>query len=523
MVESNQTSASLGYSVSGAGDVNGDGYADVIVGAVGYDSGQTDEGAVFVYLGSSSGINTSAACMVESDQQSAMLGASVSGAGDVNGDGFADVIVGGIYYDSGQTDEGAVFVYHGSASGIDSTYDKRVESNQGYALLGWSVSGAGDVNGDGFADVIVGAIWYDSGQPNEGAAFVYHGSASGINTTFDKMVESNQNDASFGISVSGAGDVNGDGFSDIIVGAEDYENGQTTEGAAFVYLGSASGINTTFDKMVESNQTYASMGNSVSGAGDVNGDGYSDVIVGAENYDFGKGAAFVYLGSASGINTTAASIIQSNQQSAHLGRSVSGAGDVNGDGFADVIVGADYYDNGQTDEGAAFIYHGSSSGIDTMYNKMVESNQSYARMGYSVSGAGDVNGDGFADVVVGALDYSNGQAAEGTAFIYHGSASGINTTFDKMVESNQSNARFGISVSGAGDVNDDGYSDIIVGADHYTNGAGQSSEGAFYVYHGSAGGINTTAACMVESVGTTALKQRMRVRHLFISAIVVAV
>ncbi|MCH7644215.1 MAG: FG-GAP repeat protein, partial [Myxococcales bacterium] len=207
-------------------------------------------------------------------------------------------------------DEGAAFVFLGSATGIadgnPATAHAQLESNQAGAYLGWSVSGAGDVNGDGFADVIVGARLYDAGQSDEGAAFVFLGSAAGIAdgnpSTAHAQLESNQAIARLGSSVSGAGDVNGDGFADVIVGARLYDAGQSDEGAAFVFLGSAAGIAdgnpSTAHAQLESNQQSAQLGQSVSSAGDVNGDGFADVIVGAFSYDapeISEGAAFVFL------------------------------------------------------------------------------------------------------------------------------------------------------------------------------------------------------------------------------------
>ncbi|MFL5747502.1 MAG: FG-GAP-like repeat-containing protein [Niastella sp.] len=485
----NQGGAQMGRSVASAGDVNGDGYSDVIVGAYSYDNGETDEGVAFVYTGSPSGSNIVAATQLENNQPGAALGASVAGAGDVNGDGYGDVIVGAWLYDNGENDEGIFYIYHGSATGISTTPAASVEGNQAGAWMGSSVAGAGDVNGDGYSDVIVAAYSYDHGETDEGVAFVYHGSATGINTTPAALLECNQASAEFGSLVAGAGDVNGDGYSDVIVGAWNYNNGESGEGVTFVYHGSSSGINTTPAALMECNQANAKFGVSVAGAGDVNGDGYSDVIVGAYLYDNGltnEGAAFIYHGSATGINTTAATMVESNQADAQLGISVAGAGDVNGDGYGDVIVGAWNYDNSLTNEGAAFIYHGSATGISTTAAAMVESNQFGASMGNSVAGAGDVNGDGYSDVIVGAYRYSNPQNGEGAFFIYHGSATGINTTAVAMGESEQTNAELGTFVAGAGDVNGDGYSDVIVGAYFYDHG--ETDEGAAFVYLGNSPG-----------------------------------
>jgi hypothetical protein len=179
--------------------------------------------------------------------------------------------------------------------------------------------------------------------------------------------------------------------------------------------------------MLESNQANAFFGKSVSTAGDVNGDGYSDVVVGAWLYDNGQtdeGAVFVYLGSSGGVSSTASAILECNQANAHLGNSVSSAGDVNGDGYSDIISGANLYDNGQTDEGASFLYHGSSSGIITTAAAILECNQASANFGVSVAQAGDVNGDGYSDVIVGAYAYTNGSSSEGAAFIYQGNNGG---------------------------------------------------------------------------------------------------
>jgi hypothetical protein len=252
-----------------------------------------------------------------------------------------------------------VWVYHGSASGLISLAAFRAESNQSYPHYGHAVGTAGDVNGDGYDDVIVGAPVYNNGQTDEGRVWVYQGSASGLNAA-NWTAESNQAGAAYGYAVATAGDVNGDGYDDVIVGAHWYDNGQTDEGRVWVYHGSASGLNAA-NWTAESNQADAHYGYAVATAGDVNGDGYDDVIVGAPYYDNGQtneGRVWVYHGSASGLISLAAFRAESNQSYAHYGHAVGTAGDVNGDGYDDVIVGAPVYNNGQTDEGLAVVYHG---------------------------------------------------------------------------------------------------------------------------------------------------------------------
>lgn len=489
--EGDQANANFGKSASTAGDVNGDGYADVIIGAHLYDNGQTDEGRVVVYLGSASGLSLTPDWIAESDQASANFGEAVSTAGDVNGDGYADVIVGARLYDNGQTDEGRVFVYYGSASGLSPIANWTAESDVASATFGNAVRTAGDVNGDGYADIIIGHDAYDNGQTDEGRVVVYHGSAVGLSASPNWMVEGNQISANLGNTVSTAGDVNGDGYADVIVGARFYDNGQADEGRAYVYYGSATGLNTSANWTVESDQISANFGQSVSTAGDVNGDGYADVIVSAYAYDDGQtdeGRAFVYQGSATGLSTYANWSAESDQVSALFGRSVSVAGDVNGDGYSDIIVGAHLYDNDQADEGRAYVYHGAAVSLSPSGPNWY-SPQSYDSFGYSVSTAGDVNGDGFADVIVGAPLHDNGEVNEGQAYVYYGSNTGLSSNPSWSAESDQASANFGWSVSAAGDVNGDGYADVIVGAPLYDND--QTDEGRAYVYYGSSTGLSS--------------------------------
>jgi len=342
----------LGCAVASAGDVNDDGYADVIVGAWFYSGPTASEGVALVWHGSATGVNggangtpANANWRAESDQVGAFLGISVSTAGDVDGDGYADVIVGANQY--GGTDAGVALVGHGSSNGVNNgvlgtpaNAEWSAFGASNAAHLGRSVSTAGDVNGDGYADVIVGSPHYTSGEANEGAAYLYLGSAAGLDLDWDNQDEGNLAEAWFGQSVSTAGDVNGDGYADVVVGAPLYTNDQFEEGRAFLWYGSPSGISTTRDWWAEGDAPEAWYGSSVATAGDVNGDGYSDLIVGAPGDASQAGTAFVYHGSPDMPGETANWTKRSNQESDYFGWSVSTAGDVNDEGNAEISVGA---------------------------------------------------------------------------------------------------------------------------------------------------------------------------------------
>ncbi|MFN0242088.1 MAG: integrin alpha [Planctomycetota bacterium] len=478
--------ARLGASVALAGDVNADGYSDVLVGAPLDDDGELDEGLAFVHHGSSDGLKASAAWTASGEQAFAILGRSVAFAGDVNGDGFSDVLVGATGFDDEQLDEGRAYAFHGSANGLSTTPAWFAESDDVAAFFASSVASAGDVNGDGFGDVVVGAPYY--GPSDVGRVFVYHGSPAGLALAPATVIQGDQSGAEFGICVASAGDVNGDGFGDVIVGADLYDDGQTDEGRAFVYQGSLTGLQASASWTAASDMSSARFGNAVASAGDVDADGYSDVLVGAWRFTNGQsseGRAFAYRGSASGLSATADWTAECDQSFADFAFSLASAGDVNGDGFSDVIVGAARFDDGQTNEGRAFVYHGSASGLVLAPSWTAEGDQTDGNFAHSVASAGDVNGDGYSDVIIGAWVFDGGSLDEGRASVYQGAASGLASTPAWTAAGGQDVARFGISVSLAGDVNGDGYGDVIVGSDLFDDG--EDEEGRAFVYMGNAG------------------------------------
>jgi hypothetical protein len=392
-IDSNQKYAHYGTSVHTAGDVNGDGYSDVIVGAPYFDNGTTDSqhlslenGKVFVYYGSSVGLSTSPSWTAMCDQTQARFGYSVGTAGDVNNDGYSDIIIGAPDYTNSQTEEGAVFVYFGSASGFgaDATQadaDWMAESNQANSGFGHSVGTAGDVNGDSYSDVIIGAPYFDDPEIDEGKVFIYHGSATGLGPSGTPDNADWSKDAwtyagsLFGFSVSTAGDVDGDGYSDVVVGVPDYDLGQENEGLAFVFYGTSGGIVTGGYTYFESNCINANLGYSVGTAGDVDNDGYSDIILGIPNhYCSGyEGKVLVYYGASSGAGGGGSWSLYAGSggvNEMYVGSSVGSAGDVNGDGFADVIIGGHGYPSPNTydHKASVFVYFGSLSGLNPSAN-----------------------------------------------------------------------------------------------------------------------------------------------------------
>jgi len=515
--------AGYAEAVSSAGDVNGDGYDDLIVGARGHDEGGFSTGASYVVFGKASGFATvnlddvalgSGGFKIVGESAYDEAGISASSAGDVNGDGFGDVIVG-----APGNINGAAYVVFGKASGFATVNLSDVAAGTGgfkiiaenaFDNAGFSVSSAGDVNGDGFDDLIVGAHLNDAGGSNAGAAYVVFGKASGFATVNlssvaagtggFKIFGENAGDVA-ARSVSSAGDVNGDGFGDVIVGAIGNDEGGGTAGAAYVVFGKAGGFATvnldnvalgTGGFKIVGESAADQSGSTVSSAGDVNGDGFDDLIVGARFDDetaANAGAAYVVFGKAGGFSTVNLSdvavgtggfkIVGENEDD-EAGVSVSSAGDVNGDGFDDLIVGANFNDAGGSNAGASYVVFGKAGGFATVnldnialgtdgFKIIGENAHDYA--GRSVSAAGDVNGDGFDDLIVGADGNDAGGGNAGSGYVVFGGdfSGGVTFTGDET-DNTLTSGTAAAETFVAGDGNDtiDGGG----GADVFRGGAG---------------------------------------------------
>lgn len=419
-----QENSLAGFSSSSAGDINSDGFSDVLVAAPYFSGAYKREGKVTLYLGSAQGVSATPAWILVGGREEAQLGTSVSTAGDVNKDGFADVIIGVPF--SGQNFEGEALLFLGSASGLSQTPNWVARGTTGLEHLGASVAHAGDVNKDGFADVIVGAPGYSNGQLSEGRALVFLGSQTGLAPQATWNYEGNLASSLTGTSVNAAGDVNGDGFGDVIVGAPQYTQSYSSEGIVSVFLGSSAGLGSQPVWTFSGSQNWGQLGLSVATAGDVDRDGFGDVLVGHPGYGAIRpngGRVLLFKGSASGLSATPAWSLVGGVSDAQLGATVASAGDLNNDGFSDVILGVRGYLSRGTRTGAAFIFLGSKAGPPTMADWTYTGLTAPGAFGASASSAGDINGDGLPDIVVGDPFATDGSSANGAAYVFFGARS----------------------------------------------------------------------------------------------------
>jgi hypothetical protein len=421
----------FGWRVAPAGDVNGDGRPDLIVGDPSNASVAQFAGRAYLFNGPLTANLTTADAVasISAEAFGDNLGFSVASAGDVNGDGIDDILIGARSNDTNGIQSGRVYLFYGPVSGaLAATSADAIIVGAAFDELGRDVAPLGDLNGDGFDDIILASDI--AGGGSRGQVFIFNGPLAGTRTaaSADATITGSFANESFGASVASAGDVNGDGINDVIVGAPRFPLDGAGTGRAYLFFGPIAGslIATQANAIIFGEAINDNFGTAVAGAHDVNGDGKSDVIVGADQlFGTGPGKAYVFYGPLSGdIQAANAGAILTGEVDRDLfGTSVTSIGDFNGDGLSDVAVGAP--ENGGR-SGRAYTFFGPLTGTISASNAdFLISGSSQDQLGMSVAG-GDLNGDGVTDLIVGAPQFADG--AHGYAGVFFGTAATQSTS-----------------------------------------------------------------------------------------------
>jgi hypothetical protein len=328
-------------------------------------------------------------------------------AGDANGDGWPDLAVAAPYHDGNGTDAGRGYLYWGGP-GFDEVPD-RVFDGPAHCQVGWNLSLAGDLNGDGAADLVVGSPFDRRRQAQTGRAYVYLGGPS-MDTVADLEVSPEISGSEFGVVESGV-DLNGDGRADLAVGARFDESDGPATGRAYVYLGGDS-LDGAPDLVLRAPKGARSFGCQLLAPGDLDRDGFADLVVGAEFADgfaSRSGAAYVYRGGPHPSDRPWLTLRGGSARSVFGGRGMA-AGDLNGDGAQDLVIAAAWHSVPQTSAGAIFCYFGGPR-MDGVCDVSITGTGVSEEFGSSLACLGDAGGDGCADLLVGSTNYA--QAAGG--------------------------------------------------------------------------------------------------------------
>ncbi len=399
-------------------------------------------------------------------------GWAIAAAGDVNNDGYGDLLVGARLFDGGQADEGAVFVYHGSATGLSTTAAAQLESHQAAAQFGYAVANAGDLNGDGYADIVVGAPYYDNGQADEGAAYIHYGSATGVGTTAT-IRELDQAGAHVGMAVATAGDLDNNGYSELLVGAPDWDGGQADEGRVVHYLGASGGVGTTPSWSWEPNEAGARAGAQLGWAGNVNGDAYGDIFVAAPGHmvttsgaTTAAGAIYVFHGDSATVlpAATPSATFSGTRDTDLFAQGVAAGADLDGDGYGDLV-----YSQGLT--GTVRVRFGSATGLGSEVTACTFSTVAVQ----ALSVAGDLDGNGLPDIVAGLPTATSGtRTTAGRVYGIRGTRARTFACTDAYVDGDVTARGLGRSVTAVDDDGDGIARLAAVGSGNGTTVAGRA-------------------------------------------------
>ncbi len=467
-----------GRIVESIGDLNGDGYDDFAItawDAIGDDPDLESVGEVYVIFGTPEGypatvelasLDGSTGFTVRGHVPDGELNGSVSGIADVNGDGYHDLILGILEAETDGIDTGKAYVLFGKAEPFEAVVDlSNLDGTNGFAIngieegesIGAVVGSAGDINGDGFDDILIGSEGRDalSASTGGGAAYVVFGKADGFTAEFDLQHLYGENGFvlfadhpihDLGESIAAVGDINGDGYDDIAVGSDDWDGNPSS---AFFIFGKAwwgltpslltSELDGTNGFVFTAGANNLNVGQDLSHAGDVNGDGIDDVIL-RENEPpiSGPGRAIILFGNAGGFSATVSAdslngsngfFIKSELDQVSFGRELASAGDLNADGFDDVLISSHGSPNGVVGAGAVYVVYGNSSfplelqiaNLDGSNGFVIPGLEQDALLSRGLDTAGDVDGDGLPDLLLGEYRADpDGRAGAGKTYLIYG-------------------------------------------------------------------------------------------------------
>lgn len=295
-------------------------------------------------------------------------------------------------------------------------------------FFGSCMAAAGDANGDGFDDVVVGSLGFSGELLQQGRVTLLPGSATGLASAPSWEYRGEQPDEGLGSFVAGAGDVDGDGFDDVLALSRWVRPGATTSaGRVYLFRGSATGPEPKPSWILEGREDGGWLGNGIASAGDVNADGFDDVLVGCttcRNQHELEGSLSLFLGSARGLSREPARVWWGGSTDANLGWRAAHIGDVNADGFDDVLLGASHWSGRLGREGRVQVDYGGPGGPDGVADWTAVGDQRDAGLGWSLGGGGDVNGDGIADFVVAQTAWTGRYLKQGRLLVYLGSRRG---------------------------------------------------------------------------------------------------
>jgi hypothetical protein len=389
------------------GDVDGDGYDDIVIGAGKYDN---NRGRAYLFYGGPD-MDTTCDLIFEGETEGDVFGGNVS-CGDIDNDGYEDIIIGAWRFKSGT---GRAYLYWGSErSRMDSNPDK-IFDGEAQEGAGFSHSVVYDIDNDGYRDIIFGAFRYpDDGT---GRAYLYYGNTKELmDTSYDLIFTAENSGDNFAFAI-GCGDVDNDGYGDIIIGARFYPGGEPSQGRAYLYYGgSRSNMDAKADEIFDAESKGTHFFGQDIVCHDFNNDGHDDMVIGAQGYNGRQGRAYLFYGDTrANFDTVADKTFDGEVERSDYGFAII-CGDIDGDDNDDIVIGADFI---RQQVGRVYLYWGSELSGPSMKPGRIFTGENPGDWFSLKMACGDINNDGYEDLVIGAKGYKAG-SEKGRAYLYYG-------------------------------------------------------------------------------------------------------